>query len=101
MNIFNVDTKILAKALACRLEKLTSTIISKEQTGFIKGRQLYYNICTLLNIIYSKELKTTPEVVVSVDAEKAFDRVQRDYLFTVLTKFGIGESFISWVHLLF
>lgn len=72
----NVDTKILAKALACRLEKVLPTIISEEQTGFIKGRQLYYNICTLLNVIYSKETTVTPEVVISIDAEKVFDRVE-------------------------
>jgi len=59
----NVDTKIVAKALARRLEKVLPTIISKEQTGFIKGRQLHYNVRTLLNLIYSKETTTVPEVV--------------------------------------
>lgn len=98
----NVDTKILVKALACQLEKVLPTIISKEQTGFIKGRQLYFNVRTLLNIIYSKETTTIPEVVISIDAEKAFDRVEWNYLFAVLTKnFGFGKSFISWLRLLY
>ena len=101
ISLMNVDTKILAKALACRLERVLPTIISKEQTGFIKGRQLYYNVRTLLNVIYSKETTVTPEVVIPIDAEKAFDRVEWHYLFAVLAKFGFGKSFISWIHLLY
>lgn len=95
-----MDAKILAKALAYRLENIVPTIVSPEQTGFVKGRQLFFNIRTLLNI-YSKTNTATPEVVTSVDAEKAFDRVEWDYLFTVLKKFGRGNVFISWIRLLY
>uniref|UniRef100_A0A671WYB0 Reverse transcriptase domain-containing protein n=1 Tax=Sparus aurata TaxID=8175 RepID=A0A671WYB0_SPAAU len=101
ISLMNVDTKILAKALARRLEKVLPIIISREQTGFKKGRQLYYNVRTLLNVIYSKETTSIPEVVISIDAEKAFDRVEWNYLFAVLAKFGFGESFISWLRLLY
>lgn len=101
LSLINVDAKILAKALAHRLENIVPTIVSHEQTGFVKGRQLFFNVRTLLNIIYSKTTTTTPEVVISVDAEKAFDRVEWDYLFTVLKKFGLGNVFISWIHLLY
>ncbi len=62
LSLINVDAKILAKVLALRLEKILLTIISNEQTGFIKGHQLFYNVRTLLNVIYSKTTTTTPEV---------------------------------------
>uniref|UniRef100_A0A8C5D9N9 Reverse transcriptase domain-containing protein n=1 Tax=Gouania willdenowi TaxID=441366 RepID=A0A8C5D9N9_GOUWI len=101
ISLMNVDSKILAKALARRLENLLPSIISKEQTGFIKGRQLFYNVRTLLNIIYSKGTTNKPEVVLSIDAEKAFDRVEWHYLFAVLAKFGLGDEFISWIRLLY
>lgn len=62
---------------------------------------MFFNIRTLLNIIYTKATTTTPEAVISIDAEKAFDRVEWNYLFTVLRKFGLGSTFISWIRLLY
>lgn len=101
ISLMNIDTKILAKALALRLENVLPQIISKEQTGFIKGRQLSHTVRTLLNVIYSNETTSSPEVVISVDAEKAFDRVEWSYLFAVLEKFRFGNSFVSWIRLLY
>uniref|UniRef100_A0A3Q3ENM7 Reverse transcriptase domain-containing protein n=1 Tax=Kryptolebias marmoratus TaxID=37003 RepID=A0A3Q3ENM7_KRYMA len=101
LSLINVDAKILAKALACRLDSIVPSIVSDEQTGFVKGRQLFYNIRTLLNIIYSKTSSETPELVISVDAEKAFDRIEWDYLFAVLRRFGLGNIFISWLRLFY
>lgn len=101
LSLLNIDVKILAKALARRLENVLPEIISEEQTGFIKERYSFFNIRTLLNIIYSKQISGAPEVVVSLDAEKAFDRVEWEYLFAALKKFGFGDKFGSWVRLLY
>lgn len=101
LSLLNVDVKVLAKTIALRLEKVLPSIISEEQNGFIKGRYLFYNIRTLLNIIYSAQTTDLPELVISLDAEKAFDRVEWGYLFAVLKKFGLGDKFINWVRLLY
>lgn len=101
ISLINVVAKILAKALALRLENVIPCIISDEQTGFIKGRQLFYNIRTLLNVMYSNPSTLTPEIVISADSEKAFDRVELNYLFEVLCRFGLGEVFISCIRLLY
>lgn len=75
-SLLNIDVKILAKILAKRLETCLPSIISGDQTGFIRGRNLFSNIRRLLNIISAPSTAIKPEVVISLDAEKAFDRVQ-------------------------
>lgn len=100
ISLLNTDAKILAKVLARRLEGVIPLIISSDQTGFIKNRYSFFNVRRLFNIIYSPT-GNVPECVVALDAEKAFDRVEWRYLFTVLEKFGFGSSFISLVNLLY
>ncbi|CAI5643337.1 unnamed protein product [Oreochromis niloticus] len=101
ISLLNVDVKVLAKILAVGLEKVLPTIISDEQNGFIKGRQLFFNVRMLLNVILSQHSTTNPEVVISHDAEKAFDRVEWSFLFAVLQRFGFKDRFISWIRLLY
>lgn len=101
ISLLNVDAKILAKILAGRLETVLPTIISEDQTGFIKNRHSFANIRRLLNIVYSHSSDIKPEVVISMDAEKAFDRVEWNYLFLTLEKFGFGEKILAWIRLLY
>uniref|UniRef100_A0A3P8QX47 Reverse transcriptase domain-containing protein n=1 Tax=Astatotilapia calliptera TaxID=8154 RepID=A0A3P8QX47_ASTCA len=101
ISLLNTDTKILAKVLARRLEKHLPSIISPDQTGFIKNRYSFFNIRRLLNIIYSHVKGTVLETVISLDAEKAFDRVRWDFLFHTLEKFGLGSNFVSWIKVLY
>ena len=75
-------------------------LIDPDQTGFISGQQSFFNTRRLFNIIYSPST-SSPEVVLSLDAEKAFDRVEWGYLFYVLNKFGFSRDFVSWIQLLY
>lgn len=77
------------------------TIISLDQTGFIRNRHLFSNLRELFNIIYNPSQANTEEALISMDAEKAFDRVEWNYLFYTLDKFGFGKKFISWIKLLY
>lgn len=74
ISLLNVDRKLLSKILAMRLEKILSMIIGIDQTGFIQGRNSSDNIRCLLNVIYSFKVKSIDGLVLSLDAEKAFDR---------------------------
>lgn len=101
ISLLNVDVKILAKMLPKRLETCLPSIISEDQTGFIRAHQLSSNVRRLLNIISSPSNEIKPEIVLSLEVEKAFDRVEWGYLFKVLGKFGFGENFIAWIRLLY
>lgn len=102
ISLLNVDNKIFAKILAIRLESVLPTVVSPDQTGFVKDRQLFFNIRRLFNIIYTQSTdKQDSEILLSLDAEKAFDRVEWDFLFSALSRFGFGSHFISLVKLLY
>lgn len=84
ISLLNNDDKLLAKVLAKRLETCLPSIISEHQTGFILGHQLSSSVCTLFNVLLSPSTSQKPEMVISLNAEKAFDMVEWHYLFNVL-----------------
>lgn len=72
--LLNSDQKLLSKMLALRLDKVLPYIVKGDQTGFVKGRNSCDNMRRLLNIIQLTQSHNDPPLVLSLDAEKAFDR---------------------------
>lgn len=91
ISLLNVDVKMLFKVLAS-IEHIIPDIISQDQTGFIKGHHFFINIRKLLNVVHSSASESSPEVIVSLDAEKAFDRVEWNYLFSVLASLDSAQN---------
>ena len=96
----NSDTKLLAKTLALRLDSYLPSLVGFDQNGFVKGRQGFHNIRRAINIVHEME-GTSDAAILSLDAEKAFDRVQWPYLFDILARFGLGENFCRWIKVLY
>lgn len=101
ISLLNTDYKIIAKALANRLAIYLPKLINVDQTGFVQKRQSADNVSRLLSIIHLAQTGDELCVALALDAEKAFDRLEWDYLFKVLGKFGLGEVFINWVKALY
>ena len=97
ISLLNTDYKICAKVLATRIQLVLSKIISPNQTGFLKNRFIGENVRFVLDLIdyYSNSNKTG--LMFLVDFEKAFDSIEREFIYTSLQFFGFGDSFISWV----
>lgn len=91
----------LLKNFSNRLETVVASIIHEDQNGFIKNRQLPHNLRRLYSIIHTKSSTSQSEVLVSLDAEKTFDGVEWNYLFSTLSKFGFGKGFICLLQLLY
>jgi len=75
-------------------------LIHPDQTGFIVGRQLSSNLRRVFNVIYQPN-NVEPELIISLDAQKAFDMIEYNYLFTVLEKFGFGPTFCWLMKILY
>lgn len=99
ISLLTFDQKILAKALSNRLRSVIDKLVHPDQTGFIPKR--FSNLRHLFNIIYSHNAHADDLVIVSLDAEKAFDQLEWSYLFKALRKFDIGDSFEKWIKILY
>lgn len=80
---------------------LLLSIISPDQTGFVKSRYGSDNIRRLLNILDYVHTTKDPTLIVSLDAEKAFDRVEWPFLFAILEKINLGHSLINLIKLFY
>ncbi len=100
ISLMSFDTKILCKALAKRIEIHIPKIITDDQNGFVLGRQAFNNTPRVLNLLY-KNQNAKDHAILSLDAEKAFDRIEWNYLFEMLIRFGLGTKYLKWLQLLY
>ena len=100
ISLLNVDTKIISKSLASRFCSVLPTIVSADQTAYVKGRYIGESIRLISDILDSSVKYNIPGYILTVDLEKAFDSIDHVFLIAVLKKFGFGENFISWISIL-
>lgn len=101
LSLLCCDYNILTEALAQQSDPIIPTIISEDQFGFISGRQSFFKVRRLFNVLFSPHSTVQPEVILSLEGEKAFDRIEWTYLFAALETFGIGPIFCRWIKVLY
>lgn len=101
LSLLNGDYKILAKVFANRIKRVVGSIISNTQGYSIPERDITDTICSVRDVVGHMNKEDEGGVLLSVDLNKAFDRVEHDYLWQTMYKFGFGERLVSWLKLLY
>ncbi|KAK1618067.1 hypothetical protein QYE76_023584 [Lolium multiflorum] len=96
ISLTNTGVKFLSKMVADRLQLKMVSCVHKNQYGFIKGRTIHDCLGWYFEYLHQCKMSKREIVVLKLDFVKAFDSIEHEALYLVLTRMGFPELFISW-----
>eukprot|EP00253_Pinus_taeda_P011499 PITA_11499 len=97
IDLCNVVYKIISKVIANRLKTLLPTLVSEEQTGYVKGRQILNNIIQAHEVLHSLKNNKQAGMTIQLDLAKAYDKLSWSYIREVPKAYGFDHNWIRWV----
>ena len=101
ISLLNVDYKIATRALSGRLLAVLPSIVGTDQTCGVRGRTISENLFLVRDLIEYAEREDLPLALLSLDQEKAFDRVDWPFMLRILERYNFGSSFCRWIQLIY
>ena len=98
ISLLNCIFKLFTKVLTNRLAVVMNLLTSSNQSAFIKGRFILESVVTTHEVLHSTYHSGCPGLVLKIDYEKAFDKVNLDFLMEILEKRNFCPKWVKWIH---